>query len=80
MLFRSSLADSIKFYKSGESEKEETLDDPIVKTRNLAWMPIIEKEMKKGTTFVSVGYAHLGGRNGVLQLLSNRGYRITLIE
>lgn len=75
-----SLAESIAFYKSGAIEKEEVLNDPIVKTRNLAWISTIENEVEKGNAFISVGYAHLGGKSGILQLLVDRGFQITLIE
>jgi hypothetical protein len=75
-----SLAESITFYKSGAPEKEEVLNDPIVKNRNQAWLSTIENEVAKGNAFISVGYAHLGGKGGLLQLLIDRGFKITLIE
>lgn len=75
-----SLVESIKFYKSGEFENEEVLNDPIVKTRNLAWIKTIENELTKGDVFVSVGYAHLDGKSGLLQLLVERGFHVTLVE
>lgn len=46
--------------------------------RNLKWVPQIE-ELAKGTNnvVVIVGAGHLVGKNGVVELLRHKGYKIT---
>ena len=41
--------------------------------RNANWIPVIENQISKEATFIAVGAGHLGGTNGVLQLLKNAG-------
>jgi hypothetical protein len=44
---------------------------------NRNWLPKIERDLRSGHTyFVIVGAAHLGGPDGVLALLRNRGCQI----
>lgn len=53
-------------------ERKVILDD-----RNRNWIPKIEKMLKeKRTFFITVGAAHLVGRNGVPNLLRQAGYRV----
>ena len=51
----------------------------IVK-RNQKWIPIISKLIQKKSTFIAVGAAHLPGKEGVLNLLQEAGYKITPID
>ena len=51
----------------------------IVK-RNQNWIPIISELIQKKSIFIAVGAAHLPGREGVLNLLQEAGYKITPIE
>lgn len=48
--------------------------------RNANWIPVIEKQISKEATFIAVGAGHLGGTNGVLELLKKQGYTITGIN
>jgi uncharacterized protein YbaP (TraB family) len=48
--------------------------------RNANWIPVIEKQINKEATFIAVGAGHLGGTNGVLELLKKQGYTITGIN
>jgi hypothetical protein len=48
--------------------------------RNANWIPVIEKLISKEATFIAVGAGHLGGTNGVLELLKKQGYTITGIN
>lgn len=45
--------------------------------RNQRWIPVMEKAMKEKASFFAVGAGHLGGPEGVLNLLRKRGYRVT---
>lgn len=59
--------------------KEETpeLYDSLLLQRNMNWMPQIEAMLRDSDTeFVLVGAAHLIGSEGVLKMLSDKGYQI----
>ncbi|PCJ28198.1 MAG: TraB/GumN family protein [SAR86 cluster bacterium] len=62
-----------------EEMKEEApeLYDSLLLQRNLKWIPQIEQMLKdEDTEFVLVGAAHIVGENGLLELLSSKGYQI----
>jgi uncharacterized protein YbaP (TraB family) len=49
----------------------------IIVDRNRRWLPQIEKIIEHGDpTLVIVGAAHLVGKDGVIELLKSRGYRV----
>ena len=41
---------------------------------------MIEKISKEKSTFYAVGAGHLGGENGVLELLKKQGYTIKALK
>jgi uncharacterized protein YbaP (TraB family) len=57
----------------------EFYSDLIIK-RNQKWIPIITELIQKKSTFIAVGAAHLPGKEGVLNLLQEAGYKITPID
>jgi uncharacterized protein YbaP (TraB family) len=74
--------DSDALYTLAVSEMKEPafsqakfLDD-----RNAKWIPTIEKSISVTPTFIGVGAAHLGGKNGVVSLLRAKGYTLTPIR
>ncbi len=50
--------------------------DALLRDRNRRWIPRMEGYMRKGSVFFAVGAGHLPGKDGVLQLLRNAGYRV----
>ena len=52
-------------------------EDVLLYTRNKNWIPIMEEKMKAHKTFFAVGAGHLGGKNGVIDLLKKAGYKLT---
>ncbi len=53
------------------------LREKLLDERNRNWLPQIEKFIDSGEdTLVVVGAAHLVGKNGVIELLKGRGYRL----
>ena len=48
--------------------------------RNRNWIPVMDSAMKKTSTFFAVGAGHLGGNQGVLELLRKQGYSVKPIE
>jgi uncharacterized protein len=54
-----------------------SLGERLLAARNRKWIPKIEQYLRSGqTSFVIVGAAHMGGREGVLALLQAHGYKI----
>jgi len=45
--------------------------------RNEEWVPKIEKMMKENPSFIAVGISHLESDNGLLNLLTKKGYTLT---
>ena len=49
----------------------------VIDDRNLRWLPQIESLLSRGENpLIIVGAGHLVGKNGVIQLLKGRGYRV----
>lgn len=51
----------------------------LLDERNKNWIPRIGNFAKDKSTFFAVGSGHLGGKNGVIQLLRNAGYSVTAV-
>jgi uncharacterized protein YbaP (TraB family) len=84
------LEEMIAAWRSGDNEQlsEVFVDDmkqqsaelyeAILVSRNRNWMPIIEEMFTQdGTEFVLVGTAHLVGEDGLLALLTDKGYEVS---
>ena len=50
--------------------------DRVLYQRNARWLPLIERELARGGTFIAVGAAHLLGERGILATLAQRGYSV----
>jgi uncharacterized protein YbaP (TraB family) len=51
--------------------------EKIIVERNRRWLPQIEKMLAEGDgTMIVVGAAHLVGKEGVIELLKQRGYTV----
>lgn len=88
-------ADDVKalmaVYRAQESEKlyeratfhlkdEKEFQVRLFDRRNIAWIPKIERSIAERSAFIAVGAGHLGGKNGVVNLLRARGYELTPIR
>lgn len=52
--------------------------EEFLKSRNENWLPQIETMLKdKPTEYVLVGFAHMAGEDGVVELLKAKGYKVT---
>ncbi|MBL0884492.1 MAG: TraB/GumN family protein [Chitinophagaceae bacterium] len=67
------LYDFIKETGNGNDQFE---TDMLIK-RNKRWIPVIEKAIHEKPSFFAVGAGHLGGNEGVLELLRKQGYTLT---
>lgn len=86
-------ADAIAAWRKGDSQKVNSLlieplaiEDPkshkkLLIDRNNNWLPKIEKMLKdKNVEYVLVGVGHLVGKGNVIELLKNKGYKVTQLE
>ncbi len=48
----------------------------LLDERNRAWIPLMQTMMQQQSVFFGVGAAHLGGVNGVINLLREAGYSV----
>jgi uncharacterized protein YbaP (TraB family) len=71
-------AERADFKKSGrtDAEYDQQMDD-LLFARNASWVPELEQLHASGGAFVAVGAMHLIGNRSVLDLLRQRGYKVT---
>jgi uncharacterized protein len=70
------LAAAEKLFLESMAEYPE-LREKLIDQRNRNWLPKIEEFINSGEdTLVVVGAAHLVGKNGVIELLKGRGYKV----
>ncbi|MDG1437886.1 MAG: TraB/GumN family protein [Emcibacteraceae bacterium] len=82
----------ISAWGSGEEEKmvevlivplqeQKDVYDKLVVQRNNSWIPVIEKLLNKPqTTLVVAGAAHFVGDDGVIKLLTDKGYDVKKVQ
>ena len=80
----------VQLYKDQDIEgmQRQASEDPeiagfeqiLLINRNRNWIPVMERMMAEKPTFFAVGAGHLGGENGVLQLLKAAGYSVEPIR
>jgi hypothetical protein len=63
-----------------ENELIGNFKELMLDNRNKNWIPLMEKNMKENQVFFAVGSGHLGGENGVINLLRNQGYQVKAIR
>ena len=64
--------------KFGRSEAEyDRMMDEMLYERNASWIEPIERLHAAGGGFIAVGAMHLVGQRSVLDLLRQRGYKVT---
>lgn len=77
----------VEIYKSQDIEAmQESVDDGeamtneyesmLLTNRNSNWIPVMANMMQKKVCFFAVGAAHLGGKEGVIALLRQKGYTV----
>jgi uncharacterized protein len=54
--------------------------DYLLTPRNIRWMKQLPSMIDEGGYFIAVGALHLGGENGLIQLLRSQGYSVTPLK
>lgn len=67
-------------FMSEEEQGIEGYEDVLLYTRNKNWIPVMAKQMAANQVFFAVGAGHLGGKNGVIDLLKKEGYKLTALS
>ncbi|WP_339922935.1 TraB/GumN family protein [uncultured Cyclobacterium sp.] len=62
-----------------ESPEYNDYQDLFLSDRNKKWVAPMTQIMNEGSAFIAVGAGHLGGPNGILNLLKNKGYEVNRI-
>ena len=62
--------------KSSDESELSNYENILINSRNKNWIPLMAKAMSEKSTFFAVGAGHLGGENGVVNLLKKEGYKI----
>ena len=60
----------------GDPELERRLNKAVIQDRNRRMARRLKPVLRKGRAFVALGALHLPGKEGVLNLLQQQGYRI----
>ncbi len=61
----------------GEEEGIGGYEDILLYNRNKNWIPVMKKMMMSKKIFFAVGAGHLGGKDGVIDLLKKEGFKLT---
>jgi uncharacterized protein YbaP (TraB family) len=72
--------DSIFNYTISDGVDITILEQEFLTNRNTEWVKKVRKLIRRNSCFIAVGAAHLGGSNGVVQLLRNEGYELIPIK
>jgi uncharacterized protein len=73
-LYQTQDVEKLYAYVKEENSQEENYK--LLDFRNKLWIPRIEKQSKTGSVLYAVGAAHLGGENGVINLLKQKGFTL----
>lgn len=66
----------ITLMRTSENEISSKFETIMLTERNKKWVPRIISIAKEKPTFFGVGAGHLGGENGVINLLRKAGYKV----
>lgn len=78
-IYLSQKIDSLYNFTTSKDISPEFEENFLIK-RNQNWIEPISKIIKKNKAFIGVGAAHLGGPEGVIELLRKEGYTLTPVQ
>lgn len=83
---KASFDDMVDIYKTKDIDKLHQLatrdkdfgeyEAVLLNDRNKNWVPVMIKQAQQKPTFFAVGAGHLGGANGVINLLRQQGFKV----
>ncbi len=76
-LYRSQDIQKIYEYVSKSQFDFNGFENILLTDRNRRWVSQIEKFLPETSSFIAVGAAHLGGEEGLVELLRNKGYKLS---
>ena len=79
-IYRRQNIDSLYLMSHEEGETIANKEDEFLSNRNHKWIPKINSMIADRRVFIAVGAGHLGGKEGVLNLLREEGYTITPLK
>jgi uncharacterized protein YbaP (TraB family) len=79
-LYKSQDIDAMQSEIATASPTTAKYEEVLLQERNRRWTPQIARIAAEKPTFFAVGAGHLGGKNGVLQLLRKAGYQVKPID
>ncbi len=84
--YQQMLNELVDVYKEGNITKIGSManvftaiDSPLIR-RNVVMVNSMEKLMQKQSLFAAVGTAHLPGKNGIIRILTQKGYRVSPVS
>ncbi len=66
-------------HKPADARVQAEMEQRLLTRRNNAMAERMRERLKEGNAFIAVGALHLPGDNGLLQLLTTAGYRLTVL-
>ena len=79
-LYRSQSVQKLYEYASKSQFDFNGFDKILLADRNSKWVSHIERLSPDSASFIAVGAAHLGGKKGLIQLLKNKGYKLSPVR
>ena len=71
--------ETLQGYLTEESTPEE-MNKYILQERNVVMAKLIHKIIQMQPTFIGIGAAHLGGTNGIINILKIKGYKLRAVN
>jgi len=79
-LYKDQQLDSMLAFDDASEFGSEKYNDLLLKNRNKNWVGQLKEVMKKESVFVAVGAGHLGGADGLINLLRKEGYKVDPLQ
>ncbi|MEN9300180.1 MAG: hypothetical protein RLZZ429_2493 [Bacteroidota bacterium] len=76
-VYKENNVDKLYDFIRENSNGDDRFETEMLAKRNKRWIPVIEKAIHGKPSFFAVGAGHLGGKEGVLELLRKQGYTLT---
>lgn len=62
--------------QSFSEDEDPVWQEKLLNKRNNSWIPKLKTKMQSKACFIAVGAGHLGGENGLINLLKKQGYTV----